>query len=153
MAEYSFANGMYKSLAQDLIDADPFVLGHIDVNSIAFLSKEEKNPKWPFRILSIREPLVMLTNYSYYIEISEELTTYLSREHVELHLYKVLRQIDNETGRIIHPNVIEFSDIIDLFGYDWQEKKILPSIINQLDAKTVANVLTTDSEETSELNI
>lgn len=147
MASYEFSNGMYKSLAQDLVDADPFVLGHIDVSTIAFLNKEEKIPKWPLRIVPIREPFIMLTNYLYYIEISENLCMDLSREHLELHMYKTLRQIDAETGRIIHPNVIEFSDIIDLFGYDWQDKKILPSIIDQLDAKTVANTLVDEEDE------
>ena len=152
MAEYSFANVKYSSLAQKLIDADPFVLGHIDVSSIAFLNKDEKNPKWPFRILPIREPLIMLTNYLYYMEISEELLGNLSKEHIELYLYKVLRQIDKETGRIIHPNVIEFSDIIDLFGYDWQNNDNLPSIIDQLDARTISTVLVSESSDV-ELNI
>ncbi|AEO93409.1 gp149 [Bacillus phage G] len=141
MAEYSFADSKYESLAQDLIDADPIDLGHIDVSAIAFLNKEEKNPKWPFRIIPIREPLTMLTKFEYYVEICESLLENATKEHIELHIYKILRQIDKESGRIIHPNVIEFSDIIDLFGYDWQEKKMLPSIIDQLDAKTVANTL------------
>lgn len=143
---YTYANARYRSLAQDLIDADPFVLGHIDVSTIVFLYKEEKSPKWPMRILGIREPYIMLTNKSYVIELSEELAEDLGQEHRELHMYKVLRQIDKESGRIIHPNVIEFSDIIDLFGYDWQEKKILPSIIDQLEAKTVADTLVDNDE-------
>lgn len=150
MAEYSFANAKYKVLAQNIVDADPFVLGHIDVSTIAFLVKEEKSPKWPMRIIALREPITMLCNYLYYLEISEELLNPLTQEHRELHMYKILRQIDKETGRVIHPDVIEFSDIIDLFGYDWEQKNILPSIIDQLDAKTVANALTADDDSEEE---
>lgn len=143
---YTHANARYRMLAQELIDVDPFVLGHVDVSTVVFLYKEEKNPKWPMRILGIREPFIMLTNKSYIVEISEELAENLSQEHRELHMYKVLRQIDKESGRIIHPDVIEFSDIIDLFGYDWQSKMLLPSIIDQLEAKTIANTLVKDTE-------
>lgn len=143
---YEYANSRYKCLAQELIDADPFTLGHIDPNAIEFFTKEEKTPRKAFRIEAIREPYVMMTHKSYIIIVSEVLIDDMSREHMELHMYKVLRQIDKESGRIVPPDVIEFSDIIDLFGYDWQEKVILPSILDQLNAKTVANALTQDDE-------
>lgn len=146
MAEYSYANPRYKALAQSLIDADPELLNHIDVSTIAFLNKEEKNPKWPFRIIALREPYIMLTNKCYIIEVSELLDGDLSQPHRELHMYKILRQVDRETGRIIHPDVIEFSDIIDLFGYKWQDDKNLDSIIDKLEARRIANLLVSDDE-------
>lgn len=144
---YEYANPKYKALCQDLIDADPINLGHIDPSTIEFLTKEEKVPKKVFRIESIREPFVMMTNKSFLMIISETLANEVSREHLELHMYKVLKQINPENGRIVPPDVIEWSDIIDLFGYDWQEQKILPSIIDQLSARTVANTLVDSDEE------
>ncbi|MDF2533995.1 MAG: hypothetical protein K0R18_152 [Bacillales bacterium] len=144
---YEYANARYKSLAQTLIDADPFTLGHIDASTIEFLTKEEKTPKKVFRIESIREPFVMMTNKCYIITISEVLIEDISQEHMELHMYKVLRQINPENGRLVPPDVIEFSDIIDLFGYDWQDKDTLPSIVDQLEAKTVANTLVPKGDE------
>lgn len=147
MAQYTYADPKFKLLAQNLVDADPFTLGHIDVDTIVFLYKEETSPKRVMRISAIREPYIMLTNKLYIIEISEQLVSEISQEHVELHMYKTLKQISPDTGRIIHPDVIEFSDIIDLFGYDWQEKKVLPSILDQLSARTIANTLVKDDEE------
>jgi predicted metallopeptidase len=147
MAEYSWANGAFKTLAQDLIDADPFNLGHIDPKTICFIHKEEEKPRKPFRMRAVTEPFVFLTNYLYILEISEMLAFDLSIEHRELHMYHCLLQIDREKpGRLNHPDVVEFSRIIDLFGHDWKDKLQIGSIVDILNAHTVADALAPDDE-------
>lgn len=147
MAEYSWANGAFKSLAQDLIDADPFNLGHIDLSKFCFIHKEEEKPKKPFRMKAVLEPYVFLTGYLYIMEVSEMLAFDLSIEHRELHMYHCLLQVDPEKeGRLKHPDVVEFSRIIDLFGHDWKEKNQINSVIDVLNAHTVADTLVSDDE-------
>ena len=116
-AQYTHCNVDIKKLVGDLIDADQTNLSHIDEKSIVCVNKEEKKPKQVAKISQIKEPFCMLTGYSYLMEISEELAENISKEHLELHIYTVLRQINNQDGKIKYPDVVEFKDIAQIFGY------------------------------------
>lgn len=124
MSGYSIANKKYAALAQELIDADPSVLGHIDLNDVIFLQIEETKPKQAMRIAMIKEPFIMLTNKRFYIAINEELIADYDDEQIELELYRMLYHIDPEPDRMRFPDVYDFSFIINHFGFDWRQKKI-----------------------------
>lgn len=132
-ATYSYADGKFKDLVETMIDANPLNFGHIDPDSIIYLNKEEKSPKVVMRINMIKEPFVMLLNKQYLLEISEDLVSRIPMEHLELHMYKILKQIDIDDGKIRFPDVVEFKDVIDQFGYDWTNKDHIPSILQILN--------------------
>lgn len=132
-ATYSYANKKFRELVESIIDADPLNFGHIDPDSIIYLNKEEKSPKVVMRITMIKEPFVMLLNKQYLLEISEDLVSRIPQEHIELHMFKILKQIDINDGKIRYPDVVEFKDIIDTFGYDWTNKEHIPSILHILN--------------------
>lgn len=132
-AQYTPCSAEIQTLIKDLIDADPINLSHVDSTSIVCVNKEEKKPKAVAKISQIKEPFSMLTNFNYLIEVSEELANKISQEHLELHLYTALRQINNQDGKIKYPDVIEFRDIADIFGYDWKEKNQIDSIFSVLE--------------------
>ncbi|MNB96078.1 hypothetical protein D3C81_753380 [compost metagenome] len=134
---YNYASNAFKSLVENLIDADPLNFGHIDPESIIYLNKEEKTPKVVMKITMIKEPYVMLLNKQYILEVSEDLVNKLPTEHTELHMYKILKQIDMTDGKIKYPDVVEFKDVIDKFGYDWTNKDHIPSILNLLNNNSV----------------
>ncbi|MNW00544.1 hypothetical protein D3C71_1960530 [compost metagenome] len=48
-------------------------------------------------------------------------------------MYKILKQIDMSDGKIKYPDVVEFKDVIDQFGYDWTNKDHIPSILKLLN--------------------
>ena len=136
-AHYTYANEKFKDLVETMIDADPLNFGHIDPDSIIYLNKEEKSPKVVMRISMIKEPFVMLLNKMYLLEISEEMVDRIPQEHLELHMYKILKQIDMNDGKIRYPDVVEFKDIIDMFGYDWTNKDHIPSILKILNGDKI----------------
>lgn len=131
MTEWYMANPRYKALAQELIDAAPEVLGHIDLNSIIFLEKREAKPKQAISIKKIQEPYVTLLNKSFYIVINEDLMASMDDEHRELEMFRTLYHIDVEEGKMRYPDVYDYSFIIKHFGPDWREKQI-PSILDEL---------------------
>lgn len=133
MSNYSIANAKYKSKAQELIDADPSELGHIDLNDVLFLQIEETKPKQAMRISMIKEPFVMLTGKKFYIAINEELIGEYSDEQIELELYRALFHISPEPDKMRFPDVYDFSFIINHFGFDWRQNNI-PSILSMLSS-------------------
>lgn len=145
MAEFIFANEKFRNLVEKLIDADSFNLGHIDPDTIVYLYKEEKNPKRPLRISQIQQPYVLLTNKFYIIEISEELVDKISKEHLEIYMYRILRQIDCESGRVIAPDVMEWKDVLNMYGFEWQKQSNVKSIFQVLENRRNQE-LQTDNE-------
>lgn len=144
MAEFTYADEKFRILVERLIDADPFHLGHIDPDTIIYLYKEEKKPKRPIRISQIPQPYVLLTSKFYIIEISEELVEQISNEHLEIFIYRSLRQIDCESGRVISPDVMEWKDILSMYGFEWQKKSSVTSIFQILENRGNQELQTDD---------
>lgn len=139
MAEFSFADDKFRIMVERLIDADPFNLGHIDPDTIVYLYKEEKNPRRAIKMAQIPQPYILLTGKFYIMEISEELVEIISKEHLEIFIYRGLRQINSENGRVIAPDVIEWKNILDMYGFDWEQNSSIPSIFEVLRNKSDAS--------------
>jgi hypothetical protein len=129
---YFYADSKFKNLMEKIIDSDPLNFGHIDSDSIIYLNKEEKTPRNVMKISVIKEPYNMLLDKLYILEINENLVNKLPEEHVELYMYRIAKQIDVKDGKIRYPDIVEFKDVIDTFGYDWTNKDHIPSILNLL---------------------
>lgn len=123
-AEYFNANPRYKAIAQDLINAEPKGLGHIDLNLILFLEIKEIKPKQTILIKKINEPFVTLLGKVFYIAINEDLMSEYDQEHKELAMLRTLLHIDPEIGKMKFPEVFEFRCILDVFGPDWKTNQI-----------------------------
>lgn len=132
-AQYTRCSKDVEKLIEDLINADQVNLSHVDPQSIVCVNKEEKKPRTVAKITQIKEPFAMLMNLQYLIEVSEQLAQDISQEHLELHLYTALRQISDQDGKIKYPDVVEFRDIANMFGYDWKEQEQIDSIFSILE--------------------
>lgn len=123
-AEYFNANPRYKALAQDLIDAEPKGLGHIDLDLVLFLEIREVKPKQAILIKKINEPFVTLLGKTFYLAINEDLMSEYDQEHQELAMLRILLHFDVEPGKMKFPEVFEFRCILDNFGPDWKTTQI-----------------------------
>ena len=132
-AQYTRCSQEIEKLIKDLIDADQENLSHVDYNLIVCVNKKEKKPKTVAKITQIKEPFSMLMNFQYLVEVSDEMVKDISQEHLELYLYSVLRQISDQDGKIKYPDVVEFRDIADMFGYDWKQQEQIDSIFSVLE--------------------
>lgn len=109
----------YRDIAEELVNRYSVTFGHIDVDSILFLSEDSKAPKKYASIQLVKAPYTFITNYKFIMTVYEPNVIAMNDAQLNVLIMHELMHISEDFDGLVKHNLEEFSELVSVYGIDW----------------------------------
>ena len=109
----------YRDIAEQIITKYNTAFGHIDVNSILFLSEDSKSPKKYADIQLVKSPYTFITNYKFIMTVYEPKVIAMNDAQKNILIMHELMHINDDFDGLVKHDLEDFSSLISIYGIAW----------------------------------
>lgn len=121
----------YKGIASEIVDKYDTAFGHIDVDSILFLSEDQKAPKKYADITLVKSPYTFITNYRFIMTVYEPKVIAMTTAQLNLLIMHELMHINDDFDNLVKHDLEDFSFIVSKFGCCWDTDPNIPDVLEE----------------------
>lgn len=119
----------YRDIAEEIVNRYSVAFGHIDVDSILFLSEDSKAPKKYASIQIVKEPYTFITNYKFIMTVYEPNTIAMNDAQLNILIMHELMHVNDDFDGLVKHNLEDFSEIVSVYGLGWDTN---PNVVDPL---------------------
>lgn len=119
----------YRDIAEAIVNRYSVAFGHIDVDSILFLSEDSKAPKKYASIQIVKEPYTFITNYKFIMTVYEPNTIAMNDAQLNILIMHELMHVNDDFDGLVKHNLEDFSEIVSVYGLGWDTN---PNVVDPL---------------------
>lgn len=119
----------YRDIAEELVNKYGVAFGHIDVDSILFLSEDSKAPKKYADIQIVKSPYTFITNYKFIMTVYEPNVISMNDAQTNLLVMHELMHISDDFDKLVKHDLEDFSSLVATYGLNWDTN---PNVIDPL---------------------
>lgn len=120
----------YREIAEQIVDKYNVAFGHIDIDSILFLSEDSKAPKKYADIQMVKSPYTFITNYKFIMTVYEPKVIAMNDAQRNLLIMHELMHINDDFDGLVKHDLEDFSSLVATYGISWDTD---PNVKNPLE--------------------
>lgn len=128
-------SSQYRDIASKIVDRYNVAFGHIDVDSILFLTEDSKAPKKYADIQLVKAPYTFITNYKFIMTVYEPKVIAMNDAQRNLLVMHKLMHINPDFDGLIKHNLEDFSELISVYGLNWDTNPNVKDPLEEIEVE------------------
>ena len=128
-------SSQYRDIASKIVDRYNVAFGHIDVDSILFLTEDSKAPKKYADIQLVKAPYTFITNYKFIMTVYEPKVIAMNDAQRNLLVMHELMHISDDFDKLVKHDLEDFSSLIATYGLNWDTNPNVKDPLEEIEVE------------------
>lgn len=128
-------SSQYRDIASKIVDRYNVAFGHIDVDSILFLTEDSKAPKKYADIQLVKAPYTFITNYKFIMTVYEPKVIAMNDAQRNLLVMHELMHISDDFDKLVKHDLEDFSSLVATYGLNWDTNPNVKDPLEEIEVE------------------